>query len=130
MSDSSPAPRCLLIVDDEVLNRELLRRVLQREYDIEEAEDAAQALVVLERRASDVRLILCDQLMPGESGTQLAARVRDRWPHIVFMLLTGYDDDPDVRAAQESGLIRKVVAKPWRGHALKAFIAELLASGE
>ncbi len=117
---------CLLIVDDEVLNRELLRRVLQREYEIEEAEDVPHALEVLARRGNDVKLILCDQLMPGDSGTQLAARVREDWPEIVFLLLTGYDDDPAVRVARESGLVRKVVSKPWRGRALKALIAELL----
>ncbi len=116
---------CLLVVDDEPLNRELLRRVL-REYRIEEAEDATAAMQVLERSAAHVRLILCDQLMPGLSGTQLAERVRDRWPDISFMLLTGYDDDPAVKSAHERGLVCDVIAKPWRGSALKELIADTL----
>jgi len=122
-----PSHARLLIVDDEALNRELLRRVLQREYSIEEAEDAAQALQVLQECGDHVRLILCDHLMPGLSGTQLAEQVRERWPHIIFMLLTGYDDDPDVREAEKSGLLRHVVAKPWRGQVLKGLIAAELA---
>lgn len=117
---------CLLIVDDEPLNRELLRRVLHREYEIEEAEDAKQALDILATHADKIDLILCDQLMPGLSGTELAQRVRDNWPDITFLLLTGYDDDPAVKAAHGSGLVRDVVAKPWRGSALKARIHQLL----
>lgn len=124
-SDSDIRPR-LLIVDDEMLNRELLRRVLHRNYEIEEAEDAAQAITVLEQCGDDVRLILCDQLMPGRTGTELAVEVRQRWPHINFLLLTGYDDDPGVAEAVENGTIAEVVPKPWRGNSLKKRIADLL----
>lgn len=123
--DSSNRVR-LLIVDDEMLNRELLRRVLHREYDIEEAEDAIQALEVLERLEGNVRVILCDQLMPGRSGTQLAVDVRSRWPEIHFFLLTGFDEDPGVIEAVETGLVAEVVPKPWRGANLKARIAQRL----
>ena len=116
----------ILIVDDEPLNRELLRRVLQREYDIEEAEDAAIALAVLERSDSAIELVLCDQLMPGRSGSDLAAEVHERWPEVVFFLLTGYDDDEGVLAAQQSGIIRGVVSKPWRASTLKTLLEQVL----
>ncbi len=120
----------LLIVDDEMLNRELLRRVLHRKYDIEEAEDAAQAFSVLERCDGNVDLVLCDQLMPGRSGTQLATEVRARWQHIRFLLLTGYDDDPEIVEAVEKGIISDVVPKPWRGANLKSRIIRLLGNEE
>jgi CheY-like chemotaxis protein len=117
---------CLLIVDDEPLNRELLRRVLHRDYEIEEAEDADKAIEVLERRAGNTHLMLCDQAMPGRNGTQLAADVRQRWPEVQIILLTGYDDDPGVMAALERGDVDEVLAKPWRGRALKSCIAQRL----
>jgi two-component system, NtrC family, response regulator HupR/HoxA len=117
---------CLLIVDDEPLNRELLRRVLHREYEIEEAEDADQAIEVLDRRGGNAQLMLCDQQMPGRSGTQLAADVRRRWPEVQIILLTGYDDDPGVMAALDRGDVDEVLAKPWRGRALKSCIAQRL----
>ncbi|MCG8424355.1 MAG: response regulator [Proteobacteria bacterium] len=126
MSEAKRKQACLLIVDDEMLNRELLRRVLHRDYEIEEAEDANTALDILERRGEEIQLILCDQLMPGRSGTQLAADVRENWPSIHFLLLTGYDDDPVVVEALDKGLIGEVVAKPWRGSALKRRIAQRL----
>lgn len=127
MAPERGGPALLLIVDDEPLNRELLRRVLQRHYDIEEAEDAAAALEVLERRGHEVKLVLCDQLMPGKSGTELAAEVSQRWPELIFMLLTGYDDDPAVTRAHAEGLVARVISKPWRGSALKRVIEDALS---
>ena len=118
----------VLIVDDEPLNRELLRRVLQREYDIIEAEDAAHGLVALEAEEANIELVLCDQLMPGRSGTDLAGEVHQRWPSVVFFLLTGYDDDSEVINAHESGIIQGVVAKPWRAVSLKQLIEQALSA--
>lgn len=125
MADGQRA--AVLIVDDEPLNRDLLRRVLQREYEVIEAEDAAAAVAALEDRGGDLAVVVCDQLMPGRNGTELAGDVRDRWPQVKFLLLTGYDDDPDVKRAKASGLVTDVVTKPWRGSALKQLISDVLA---
>ncbi len=125
MPDDGVRPR-LLVVDDEPLNRELLRRVLAREYDISEAEDGRAALEILETEGGGIRLVLCDQLMPEMSGTELAKVSRARWPEVIFVLLTGYDDDPEVAAALAGGLVAHVVAKPWRGAALRTLIEEAI----
>ena len=116
---------CLLVVDDEPLNRDLLRRTLKRDFEVVEAEDAREALVVLGER-DDVALVLCDQLMPGRSGTELAREVRVLRPTLPFVLLTGYDDDPEVTAARTGGLLAAVVAKPWQAPALRGLVAKLL----
>jgi two-component system response regulator HupR/HoxA len=116
---------CLLVVDDEPLNRDLLRRTLKRDFEVVEAEDAREALVVLGER-DDVALVLCDQLMPGRSGTELAREVRAMRPELPFVLLTGYDDDPDVTAARTGGFVAAVVAKPWQAPALRGLVARLL----
>jgi two-component system response regulator HupR/HoxA len=120
----APLP-CLLVVDDEPLNRDLLRRTLKRDFEVVEAEDAREAMVVLGER-DDVALVLCDQLMPGRSGTELAREVRAMRPALPFVLLTGYDDDPDVTAARTSGFVAAVVAKPWQAPALRGLVARLL----
>ena len=125
---ANPNRHRVLIVDDEPLNRELLRRVLQRDYDIEEAEDAAHALVAMEEHGEAIELVLCDQLMPGRSGTDLAGEVHERWPGVIFFLLTGYDDDSEVLAAHAKGVIQGVVAKPWRAASLKQLIVKTLNS--
>jgi two-component system response regulator HupR/HoxA len=107
----------VLIVDDEPLNRDLLRRVLVREYHILEASDAEAALD--HDRLGEVDVILCDQVMPGRSGTELAREVRRRYPRIVALLLTGYEDAPEVGLACRDGVVHEVVGKPWVAAQLK-----------
>ena len=114
----------LLIVDDESMNRELLRRVLFREYRILEASDGEGALAELARQPVDV--VLCDQVMPGLAGTELAREVRKRHPRTVLLLLTGYEDAPEVGMAHREGVVSEVVGKPWAAPQLKEAIARAL----
>jgi two-component system response regulator HupR/HoxA len=118
---AEPLPT-VLIVDDEPLNRELLRRILFREYHILEAGDAEQAMREL-GEAPVVDVILCDQVMPGRSGTDLAREVRRRYPKTIALLLTGYEDAPEVGQACRDGVVFEVVGKPWAAAELKAAIA-------
>jgi CheY-like chemotaxis protein len=114
-----------MVVDDEPLNLDLLRRTLQRHFEVVEADSAGDAMRWLEAHGGDVALILCDQLMPGQNGTQLAATVRTRWPTIRFVLVTGVDEHDDVVTARKQGVVDEVVAKPWNAKALRSRLREL-----
>ena len=114
----------LLIVDDERMNRDLIRRVLHREFVILEAGDAAAALAHLAGAAVDV--IVCDQVMPGRSGTDLLREVRQRYPRTALLLLTGYEDAPEIVQARRAGLTCEVVGKPWSAAQLREAIARAL----
>ena len=91
----SPSPDCgmrsILIVEDEVLTSEYLEFVLQEAgYEAIPAASADEAIAVLEHRA-DVDLVVTDINLPGGlNGLQLAALVRDRWPTINIIVVTGY----------------------------------------
>ncbi len=113
----------ILIVDDEPLNRDLMRRVLHSGWDVDDAEDADAALAKLEAADGAYDAVLCDQLMPGRSGTELAADVQARWPGKPFLLITGYEDDPEVRQSVTSGVVTQVVTKPWTAKSLKALLS-------
>jgi two-component system response regulator HupR/HoxA len=116
----------VLIVDDEPLNRDLLRRLLYREYHVLEAADADAALVVLDGVPVDV--VLCDQAMPGRTGTELARELRARFPRTVALLLTGYEDAPEVADACRDGLVFEVIAKPWVTSELKESLRRAVAT--
>ncbi|MCB9563072.1 MAG: response regulator [Kofleriaceae bacterium] len=117
----------ILVVDDEPLNLDLLRRTLQRDFDVAVASSAAEAVTWLDAEAGAVAVVLCDQLMPGRSGTELAAEIRERWPGVKFVLVTGVDEAEEVVAAQKAGLLDEVVAKPWRGAQVRERLKELAA---
>ena len=121
-----PERPCVLVVDDEPLNRDLLRRTLKRDVEVIEAEDAIQALEMLAARAG-VALVLSDQLMPGPSGTELAKSVRALYPDLPVVLMTGYDQDPEVAKSMTDGFVIAIVSKPWQAPALRQLIARLLA---
>ena len=63
----------ILVVDDEPLNLDLLRRTLQRDFDVAVASSAAEAVTWLDAEAGAVAVVLCDQLMPGRSGSRSAS---------------------------------------------------------
>ena len=81
----------ILIVEDEVLTSEYLEFVLQEAgYEAIPAGSAEEAIAVLEHR-DDVHLIVTDVNLPGSlNGLQLAALVRDRWPTMNIIVVTGY----------------------------------------
>ncbi|MBR5741624.1 MAG: EAL domain-containing protein [Firmicutes bacterium] len=81
--------RLVLIVEDEFINRELLREILADSYDVLTAEDGLEALEKIQANASFLSLILLDLNMPGMHGLELlkilqADKMLSRIPVIVL----------------------------------------------
>lgn len=77
----------ILVADDEILIRTALRRLLERRgHQVHEAEDAAQALALLEQDTFDA--VLVDRRMPGEGTAVLAWLEENRFPGVAI-LMTG-----------------------------------------
>ncbi|ROR32522.1 sigma-54-dependent transcriptional regulator [Inmirania thermothiophila] len=104
-------PPVVLVVDDEVRSLEALRRVLEEEFVVLTARSAEEAEAVLGREW--VHVILCDQRMPGQTGVEFLRRVREQWPDVVRMILSGYTDSEDIIAAVNEGGIYEYITKPW-----------------
>ena len=63
--------RKILIVEDEFVNREILKNILLDDFEIFEAEDGETAVELLESKKSDLSLILLDLFLPKMSGLEL-----------------------------------------------------------
>ena len=63
--------RKLLIVEDEFVNREILKNILLDDYEICEAEDGESALEILKSNENNFSLILLDLFLPKLSGLEL-----------------------------------------------------------
>src|SRR5713226_6643627 len=88
--DHSVVPAVVLVVEDEMLLRmRAVDMVEDAGYTSVEAVDADEAVAILENR-SDIALMFTDIQMPGSmDGLKLAHTVRERWPPIKIILVSG-----------------------------------------
>ena len=101
----------ILIVDDEASVRQLLGKVLnQCGYDCTFASDAEEARECLKRQ--DVDLLLCDIVMPGESGLELMQHVSAAYPDTAIIMVTAIDDQKTAQDALEFGVYGYII-KPF-----------------
>jgi signal transduction histidine kinase len=94
----------ILIVDDNLTARETLVAMLEGEnYDLQLAQDGAQALQMLEQLQPD--LILLDVMMPGMDGFEVCRQIRSTPPlaEIPIIMLTALDDRESLVRGIESG---------------------------
>jgi signal transduction histidine kinase len=117
--------RRVLIVDDDVGNLDVLRAFLDGDYEVHEALSAEVALGLLERERFDV--IVCDQRMPGMTGIDMLARVRERTPDVAGILLTAYTDTPVLVDAINRARVFRHMHKPWEPEDLLGAVAQASA---
>jgi DNA-binding NarL/FixJ family response regulator len=83
----------ILLVDDQQVVREGLRRMLELENDLNvvgEAADASEALPQVESLSPEI--VLMDIKMGGVDGIELTRRLRQKHPDINVIMLTLYDE--------------------------------------
>ena len=103
---------CILIVDDEPNVRSSLTRLFQRSgYDTLLAENGEDAFSLLKRQA--VSVVLSDYIMPGQSGVDFLIAVKERYPDVVRIILSGRADMHAVLAAVNRGVVSHFLLKPW-----------------
>lgn len=102
----------VLLVDDEEDIRNALGRCLRRDgYDLIGASSGPEALTILRQRPVDI--IISDQMMPEMTGLELITAVKDEYPKVVRIILTGYADFDTVKAAINEAEIYRFLTKPW-----------------
>jgi DNA-binding NtrC family response regulator len=78
----------ILIVDDETELRELLVTVLEEQYDVSQAETAAELQKNFFQNAPDV--VLLDVQLPDANGLDLLPQLKKSWPETEVIVLTGH----------------------------------------
>jgi signal transduction histidine kinase len=112
----------LLIVDDEPDVLESVRHLFHRRYRVLTAEGGQAALNLID--GEEIHVVLTDQRMPGMTGDELLARIREIQPHAVRLLFTGYADIQAVIKAVNRGGIFRYILKPWDVADLEAVVGQ------
>jgi signal transduction histidine kinase len=120
------AGQTILIAEDDPAIREALREALEElDYRVLLAADGAQALDVVEQHRGLVDLIVSDLIMPRMGGRELYAAVRQRYPRIKMILVTGYPLGGDTRELLDADAAW--IQKPFVADVLIEKVASLLA---
>lgn len=114
----------ILIVDDDVRIRDLLRRYLAQEgFEVLQAEDGKSLTRVLLREVVD--LIVLDLMMPGEDGLSICRRLRAANDRTPIIMLTAKGEDVDRIVGLEVGA-DDYLGKPFNPRELLARIHAVL----
>jgi len=119
----APAPRLLVVDDDEVVLR-AFERTFRRAFQVRTASSGALALAALEVQEVDV--LITDYSMPGMSGLDLLREVVARHPAVARLMLTAHADVPEVVALKQQGLVSAVLMKPWSREEVEAAVTQAL----
>lgn len=117
----------ILCVDDERNVLKALRRLFMDEdnYEILIAESGEEGIAQLEDEPG-IRLVISDYRMPGMTGVEFLAKVCEKWPDTIRIVLSGYADTAAVVEAINLGQIYKFIPKPWIDEELKTVVSTAL----
>jgi DNA-binding NtrC family response regulator len=117
----------VLVIDDEPVVREAVRRVLEADgLRVALAEDAASGLA--HPHLGTCRLVLCDLMLPDRSGMEVLEAVRARRPDLPVVLITGFATPDHAVRAHEAGAA-DFLAKPFEADELLDVVRRALLAG-
>ena len=102
----------LFVDDDSAALLSIINGLKDQPYNILTAGGCKEALEIFKQK--EVHVLVTDMCMPEMNGLELLRTVRKEHPDIVGMVLTGYLQDPELRAALENGEVFKLIPKPWQ----------------
>lgn len=116
--------RTILLVEDEPAVASFGVRVLRGlGYDVLDARDGVQALALAREHAGPISLILTDVIMPGQTGPEVAAAIREIHPEAAVLYASGYTADAiEGRGVQAVDLLQKPYAATQLAKRVRAAI--------
>ena len=112
--------RVLVVDDDPIVLAGTAAMLEDLGHVATEVESAERALKILQSDA-EVDLVITDHAMPGMTGTQLAKRIRRKWPELPVVIATGYAELPGELDPSVPRL-----SKPYRQQELAALVTRLV----
>lgn len=120
---TSSRPHCgretILLVEDQQAVRMLLMHALSDYgYTVLEASSGQEALRLVAAAKTPIHILLTDVVMPQMTGPALAERLRQQWPHLRVLFMSGY---------AEGTVLPTFLAEPGTGFIQKPFLPTELA---
>ncbi len=118
-------PVFVVIIDDESNILASLRRLFLHEpFDVLTTSHPFEAMEILSK--NPVKVVISDQRMPVVSGVQFLKEVKDSYPDIIRILLTGHADMDAAEAAVNVGQVYRFLTKPWEPEELRRAVHQAI----
>jgi len=115
----------VLVIDDEPVVRDAVRRVLEANgLRVATADDAAAGLA--HPGLAACHLVLCDLMLPDRSGIEVLEEIAGRRPNLPILVITGYATAEHAARAREAGAAG-FLAKPFEADELIDAVRAALA---
>jgi len=117
-------PTKILVIDDEAIIRDLLQEFLSDlGYQVLLAEDGTKGIKL--GTDNQISLALVDLKLPDIDGIQVIKKIREKNPHLKFILLTGFPTPPVKMEAHQLGA-SGFLTKPFQLPELQSLIQKAL----
>lgn len=123
----NPTHRLLIIDDNEEVLEALGDFFSNRGYDILSATNGKDGLLILRESQPPIDMVITDLVMPQISGVAVIAMVKEKYPDIPVIAITGWGESPRILASQAKADL--VLEKPFDLPTLSQGVADLLSSG-
>jgi len=118
----------VLVVDNEPAEVETLRRGLAcLGYSVVSAESSDEALQVIDREGDSLGLVMTDYVMPGRDGLFLIEEIRNRYPAMPVVLVTGQLGS-EVYCGNQQKLCCGVLEKPFDLEKLRTELERVIST--
>ena len=120
-------PYKLLIIDD---NKEILNALSdflkKKKYNVVPASDGLDGLKLLETQKQGFDLVITDLVMPNISGVGLISIIKNKFPDIPVIAITGWGEHPEALAIEANA--DHILEKPFELSELDTLIKKLLST--
>lgn len=120
-----PQSKKVLVVDD---NEDVLKTITkyleQKNYNVIAVTSGLEALKIFEAEKGDFDLLITDLVMPSISGVAIISIVKERYPKVPIIAITGWGEHPEALATEAKADI--VLEKPFELDEFSRIIEELL----
>ncbi len=125
MVNDAASRATVLLVDDDPMILKSLRRALHRApWTLLSAGSGAEALALMEREP--VWVIVADYRMPEMDGLDLLNRIKQRWPLVQRVMLTGAANLEVIERAVNESEVYRFLNKPWSDSQLRATVGDCI----
>ena len=125
MATDAASRATVLLVDDDPMILKSLRRALRRApWRLLSAGSGAEALEIMEREP--VWVIVADYRMPEMDGLDLLNRIKQRWPLVQRVMLTGAANLEVIERAVNESEVYRFLNKPWSDSQLRATVGDCI----